>query len=379
MTFWIAGSALTALTTLALVVPALRARSRTEFAGREQSVYVDQLSELERDAKVGLISGTNAEAARTEIKRRMLKASHRMTSRADGGRLGGKWVIIAAALVVPAIGLATYTKLGRPDMASVPFAERADERASAERFQTLIARLRARLLSDSELRTEGWVMLARTYMDTGQPKEAAWAMETLIKRGGDQIDPGLYAYYAEILIRADNGIVSPKAEAALEITLAAQPDNVAAIFYKALSYEQSGDLEQAYTMLKDRVEKETAYVPWMDAVAGRANALAERIGAQPVAVPPVGAGPTTGDIAAAGGMSPDDRQAFIRSMVARLASRLVAQPDDLDGWLKLGQAYRVLGETDKAGDAYRKAEKLAVNLARDDPRRGVVAKALAGQ
>ncbi len=379
MNFWIAGSALTALTTLALVVPAWRARSRTEFAGREQSVYVDQLSELDRDAKVGLISGTNAVAARTEIKRRMLKASRRMTSRQDGGRRGGKWVFLVAALVVPAIGVATYIKLGNPDMASVPFADRAGERASAQEFRTLIERLRARLLSDTELRAEGWTMLARSYMETGQPEKAVWAMETLIKRGGARIDPELYAYYAEILIQADDGIVSPKAEAALETALAAQPDNVAAIFYKAISYEQSGDLQRAYTLLRDRVEKELVYKPWMDAVAGRANALAQRIGAAPVVVPQAGPGPNAADIAAAGQMSAADRQAFVRSMVERLASRLATQPDDLDGWIRLGNAYRVLGETDKAGDAFRKAEKLAANLPRDDPRRGVIAEALAGQ
>jgi cytochrome c-type biogenesis protein CcmH len=45
-------------------------------------------------------------------------------------------------------------------------------------------------------------------------------------------------------------------------------------------------------------------------------------------------------------------------MVAQLATRLVSAPDDLDGWLRLGRAYTVLGETDKAVDAFDHATRL---------------------
>lgn len=71
-------------------------------------------------------------------------------------------------------------------------------------------------------------------------------------------------------------------------------------------------------------------------------------------------------------MSEADRTAFIRSMVDRLAE----DPDDLDGWLRLGNAYRVLGEMDKAREAFLSAEKLASNLANDDPRRVAIRDAL---
>ncbi len=377
MTFWLIASAMIALTTLSLLIPLLRARQRAEFAGREHSVYVDQLKEIDRDEAIGLITPANAEAARIEIKRRMIRAPRGADTREGGG--GGKWLILVAALAVPAIGGGIYYRLGHPDLPSLRFADREEERTRAQELQVLIARLRERLLSDSELRQEGWVMLARTYMETGQPEEAAWAISTLIQRGGDAIGPEIYAYYAEILIRVDDGIVSPKAEAALDMALKMQPDNVAAIYYKAMAYEQSGELEKAYTMLKERVEQEAVYVPWMDPVAGRANALASRIGAEPVSVPQAAPGPSAGDVAAAGQMSEEERQAFIRSMVDRLATRLAEQPDDLDGWLKLGNAYRVLGETEKSVEAYRKAEGLAADLAQDDPRRRIIEKALSEQ
>jgi cytochrome c-type biogenesis protein CcmH len=62
-------------------------------------------------------------------------------------------------------------------------------------------------------------------------------------------------------------------------------------------------------------------------------------------------------------MSSGDRQAFIRSMVQRLADRLEESPDDFDGWMRLGRAYGVLGETEKSSDAYGRA----ADLRPDDP------------
>jgi cytochrome c-type biogenesis protein CcmH len=52
-------------------------------------------------------------------------------------------------------------------------------------------------------------------------------------------------------------------------------------------------------------------------------------------------------------MAPEDRAAMIRDMVAGLAARLEEQPGDLEGWRRLGRSYQVLGEPQKAADAYR--------------------------
>jgi cytochrome c-type biogenesis protein CcmH len=49
---------------------------------------------------------------------------------------------------------------------------------------------------------------------------------------------------------------------------------------------------------------------------------------------------------------------MINAMVERLASRLQQNPDDADGWQRLGRAYLVLDNPDKAVDAYARAAKL---------------------
>jgi cytochrome c-type biogenesis protein CcmH len=74
-------------------------------------------------------------------------------------------------------------------------------------------------------------------------------------------------------------------------------------------------------------------------------------------------------------MSEADRAAVIRAMVERLASRLEAQPDDLDGWLRLTRAYGVLGEIEQARTALARAEALVQALPAEAPERAAVAAA----
>ena len=66
-------------------------------------------------------------------------------------------------------------------------------------------------------------------------------------------------------------------------------------------------------------------------------------------------GPSQEDIAAAQSMSASEQSTMIRSMVARLAARLEDEPEDIEGWRRLANAYGVLGETDLAVDAYASA------------------------
>ncbi len=49
---------------------------------------------------------------------------------------------------------------------------------------------------------------------------------------------------------------------------------------------------------------------------------------------------------------------MIRGMVANLAAKQEADPGNFDGWMRLGRAYGVLKETDKAMAAYARARAL---------------------
>ena len=57
-------------------------------------------------------------------------------------------------------------------------------------------------------------------------------------------------------------------------------------------------------------------------------------------------------------MPSDQREAMIRGMVSQLAAKQQANPDNLEGWLRLGRAYAVLHEPEQAANAYDKAAVL---------------------
>jgi cytochrome c-type biogenesis protein CcmH len=52
------------------------------------------------------------------------------------------------------------------------------------------------------------------------------------------------------------------------------------------------------------------------------------------------------------------QMAQIRGMVAKLADEMKSRPDDLEGWLRLGRSYAVLGQPDDAAAAFAQAERL---------------------
>lgn len=66
-------------------------------------------------------------------------------------------------------------------------------------------------------------------------------------------------------------------------------------------------------------------------------------------------GPTAADLHAAAGMSPDQQQAMVAGMVARLEGRLRTDPANVDGWVMLMRSRMTLGETDKAARALKDA------------------------
>lgn len=77
----------------------------------------------------------------------------------------------------------------------------------------------------------------------------------------------------------------------------------------------------------------------------------------PAAPVTVARGPNASDVEAAAGMSENDRNAMIKTMVSRLADRLKQNGDDIDGWQRLLRAYMVLGDRAQAQAAVGNARR----------------------
>lgn len=345
------------------------------------AVLADQLQEVDKDAARGLISDDEAAAAKLEIKRRILKVKRIGATLGQKGP-SGQAALWVSALAVPLFAGFLYAQLGSPNVPGLAFADRQVERSEREQMTELTERLRQRLESDpAGGPLEGWMLLGQTYMRIGRYDDAVSAIGNVI--GRDDANSAILSQYAEALIAVENGVVTPKAREFIRRAREMDPMNPAATYYEALALDQAGDSGQAHDLLISRLERADGPGAWMEVFIGQANRIGEGIGREPVsllAFAPVAGGapgPTRDDIAAASDMTEADRSEFIRSMVERLADRLAEEPDDLDGWLRLGNAYRVLGETNKAREAYLAAEQLASELSSNDPRNRMIRDALA--
>ena len=332
------------------------------------AVLVDQIEEIDRDLERGLISGEEAEGARQEIRRRMAQILRRK-GEADLTRPGGRLALFVAAVFVPAMAFAYYAVAGSPSVPAVAYADRTDERAAEQQIAALAAQLRDRLNSEPDGgATEGWMLLGQTYSRMGRFDAAAEAFQTAA--GRSDASSATWSMLAEAVIRTNGGTVTPRALAALETAEQMDPGNPAATFYLAVADRQAGDAAAAHDRLTARLAQATAYQPWMDAYVAQANAIGAELGRPLVSArAPAAPGPTAADVAAAQDMSDEDRSAFIRSMVDRLAARLKDEPNDVDGWLRLANAYGVLNDPARAVEAYRRVEGL---LPEDDPRKADV-------
>jgi cytochrome c-type biogenesis protein CcmH len=366
--------ALLAVLAVVIVLSPLVFKSHSQSGGNWAAVdlLVKQLKKIDADALLGNLSKEEAFGATVEIKKRLLAAAQRTQQVQDGGPRSGRWLVLVMALVVPAGATGLYSKLGAPEVPGLAFADRRAERAEAGEIADLAAKMQDRLQQDPNGGpTEGWALLGQTYVRMGRFEEAAAAFETVTQRS--EAGSSDFSRLAEALIFSKEGVVTPEAEIALDRAQALDSRNPAAVFYKAVATDQAGQPAVAFEMLAGFVQSAEGSVPWKEAFIAQANRIGGGLGYAPLDMASTARtqleapGPSAEDITAAAQMSSEDRSAFIRSMVERLAARLANQPEDPDGWTRLGNAYRVLGDTDAARTALVTARDQLASRDPDDP------------
>ena len=337
------------------------------------SVYKDQLSEVDRDLARGLILPDQAEAARVEIRRRMLRAAGTDRQKVAPVHAGPRWQLVVAASAIPVVALATYLTLGRPNMPSQPFATRPPQQAQAEQADVaqMVASLEERMAREpGDL--NGWLLLGRSRTVLGQLDRAIEAYRRARDLAPD--DDRARVGMADAMTAAAGGVVTPDARILFEQSLAAAGSEQAAdpgvIFYLGLADAQAGQLTAAIDRWNGLLARAPADAPWRDQLIESIRMAAAQSGTEPpplpqAAAPPARAstapGPNAADVQAMAALSPEERDQRIRGMVEGLDARLKDDPNDLDGWLRLGRARTVLGEKDKAAAAFEQASRIRPN------------------
>lgn len=382
--FWSATAALTVLALVFLIVPlARKVKSDDAAPGRADfdiTVYKDQLAEVDRDLERGVLSEDQALAARTEIERRMLTAGQDQDSAleiAATSKPKSSMALIAAVMVaVPLGAVAFYMYLGQPELRDQPLAQRQlmQQQAQAQgqgedtraRAMELLAQLEARL-KENPKDIEGWLILAQVYEAMNRFADAAAAYEKVVNLTDRHPEP--LTAWAEALIMAEKTVVLPPVTELLKEVKTKDPSEPRSYFYLALERQQHDDLPAALDEYVQLLKVSPSDAEWVEQIQDRMKALADEIGVETPVVamlPPAGPpadmadapGPTAEQMQDAQQMSPEERQAMVQAMVQRLADRLKDNPDDLAGWQRLAQVYRVQGEAAKAAEADAQVARL---------------------
>src|SRR5258708_10020698 len=120
MTLWFVFALMTAAAIFAVLWPLGRA-GRPQNDGNETAVYRDQLVEIDRDLAAGLIASPEADAARVEIGRRLLRAvdGQREPALMSNTRLR-RFASLVALVGLPVLAVALYRPLGAPPPSRFP-------------------------------------------------------------------------------------------------------------------------------------------------------------------------------------------------------------------------------------------------------------------
>ncbi len=349
MVLWLIFAAMTAAAVFAVVWP-LGRKPDAVRGGSDRLVYQDQLQEIDRDRAAGLIGEAEAESARVEISRRLLAAADAEAPAAAAPASSMPWhrrvAAVAAIVVVPAVALGFYLKLGSPDVPDQSAFARTNAVAGHQSIESLVSQVEAHLASNPN-DGAGWEVLAPVYLRMGRVDDAVTAWRKAIALNGES--PARESALGEALAATANGVVTDEAKQAFLKAIAGDPNDAKAGYYLGLADEQDGNAAAAAAKWRALLAHAPPDAPWADFV----RAALARVTAAPAAAN----GPTAGDVAAADSTNEAQRTEMIRGMVQRLADRLHADGSDVEGWLRLVRSYAVLGDRDKAKDAAADAKR----------------------
>lgn len=339
MVLWFLLALMTGAAVLTVLVPLSRRASAEGDGATDIGFYRDQLVEIERDRERGALAEPEADAAKAEAGRRLLKATAAAPRPVDATSepaLRRRRAASALALsVVPLIGLAVYGALGSPHLVSAPpvvqaSATPADTARAAEVANALV-KIEAHLVANPN-DAKAWDIVAPIYVRLGRVEDGARAYGEARRAGGDTAERLMG--HGEALVVAANGMVSADARAAFARGVELDPTSARGRFYVALADEQAGETERAAQAYRELVAGAPANAPWVAMVQARLERLSG------------GGGPTPEQVAALppGSVSPE----MIQGMVGGLDARLREKGGSEAEWSRLVRSYVVLGRREEA-------------------------------
>lgn len=337
--FWATAGVLSAVAAILILFRAAQAAARAEPADTTSVFYRRQLAEIGDLADRGLIGADERQSAEAEAGRRMLAAADRPTE--AWSTAPSRLPVLTAAVATPALALALYLMLGAPGAADQPFSGRLAKWLASNPSSLQPPEMAAvlnKLTKERPNDPEGFRFLALAEGASDNPAGAVRALKHAVKIAPQRSD--LWEMLGEAEVYQAGGGLTDDAQQAFAETLKLDPKNVAARFHLARARIKAGDKAGGLADWRALLADMPANDPRR---ADLQSAIAQAEGAPPPA--------PTGPPALSG-----DQMTAVRGMVAGLAAKLQANPDNPAGWIQLVKAYAVLGDTAKRDAALKTAQ-----------------------
>jgi cytochrome c-type biogenesis protein CcmH len=373
--FWAVAFCLSVAVAAVLIGALRRARDESTAssgaAEADLAVYKHQMLEIDRDLGRGTIGIEEAGRLRAEIGKRVLEADRARTA-GQSERASGRTGIIAALIVALTLpgGLFAYWGLGAPgypDMALAPRLAELDAgiagRPAQEAELVRLGKPRDAGLDSTlsiELAAIGDAAALRDrfrrHFEAGEFQAAVRTQERLIAAFAAEADANDHANLALALVVEAGGYVSPEAEAQLRESLQRDMGNELSRYLVGEMFLQGGRFDKTFQFWRPIAEGGNPAAPWVVSIRERIETVAGLAGVRYALPEAAERGPSAADVAAAGDLSPEDRQAMIDGMVAGFADRLASEGGPVEDWNRLIRSLAELGRVDEAQTIYDEAK-----------------------
>lgn len=323
--FWVVAGVLSALCAGLVLWSSARAAAVAGADDPTTAVYRRQLREIDDLADRGLIPASERTIAHAEAARRLLGASEGKAAPWSADVALRKTVLAIAALT-PLVAIGIYIAVGSPGLPDQPFKARVAAWKAADPSTLTPPQMAVVLQSLIKERggdPEAYGFLAQAEMASDNPDAAARALRRAIELAPDRAD--LWEGLGEVLLVQAEGEVTPQAQRAFQEAVKRDPNAVSARFHLARAQVSGGERDAGLAAWRALAADLPADDPRRAAVQ---QAIAQAEGAP---APKFDGG----------------QMAAVEGMVASLAARLEAEPDDPEGWVRLVRSYAVLGDAAK--------------------------------
>lgn len=295
-----------------------------------------QLSEIEVDMAGGRLSKVEAEAAKGELARELLRLQSE-NEESSQPLPAFKHAPFLAVAFIALLTFGIYTTIGEPSLPAAPLIARETPQLPTTNLGDAIARVEAQLETNPD-DARGWAVLGPIYMQSGRFVDAVKAFRQVL----ELLPPSADAEtdLAEALMMASNGSAVGEPLALLTSAATRDPNHVRSRFYLAGEATRTGDYENAISQWQALLALGTGNEPWVEVVRSGITAAEAGLRGEPLPDAP-------------NNLSPDTDQAqMIRGMVEGLSDRLAENGGTIAEWTQLVRARLVLGERDAAQAAF---------------------------